>query len=45
MREFLTPTPAIDSDHPAVRDFVRAHDPGGSARERAVALNLAKKKR
>ncbi len=41
MIEYLAPTPAIDSDHPAVRDFARAHDPGGSVRERAVALNLA----
>lgn len=41
MSDHLSPTPAIDSDHPAVRDFARAHDPGGSVRERAVALNLA----
>jgi transglutaminase-like putative cysteine protease len=41
MTEYLTPTPAIDSDHPAVRDFTRANDPGGTQRERAVALYLA----
>jgi len=41
MSDHLSPTPSIDSDHPAVRDFARAHDPGGSVRERAVALNLA----
>jgi transglutaminase-like putative cysteine protease len=41
MDAYLSPTPAIDSEHPAVRDFARAHDPGGSVRERAVALNLA----
>lgn len=40
-----TPTPAhlaatalIDHQHPAVRSFVAAHDPGGAVRERAVAL-------
>jgi transglutaminase-like putative cysteine protease len=40
-----TPTPAhlaatvlIDHQHPAVRAFVAAHDPGGAVRERAVAL-------
>ena len=37
----LQATDLIDSDHPAVRAFVQAHDPGGSARQRAVALYLA----
>ena len=41
MNPHLQPTPAIDSDHPAVRAFASAHDPGGSERERAVALYLA----
>lgn len=37
----LRATALIDSDHPAIRDFVRAHAPGGSDRERAVALYRA----
>ncbi len=41
MTEHLSPSPAIDSDHPAVRDFARAHDQGANVRERAVALYLA----
>lgn len=34
----LAPTPLIDSDHPAVVAFARAHDRGADDRERAVAL-------
>jgi len=34
----LAATTAIDHGHPAIRDFVQAHDPGGTVRERAVAL-------
>jgi transglutaminase-like putative cysteine protease len=37
----LAPTPLIDSDHAAVRDFAHAHATGGDARERATALYLA----
>ena len=37
----LRATALIDSDHPEVMAFTRAHDPGGSDRERAVALYLA----
>jgi transglutaminase-like putative cysteine protease len=37
----LAATALIDSDHPAIRAFARAHDPGGSDRSRAVALYLA----
>lgn len=37
----LRPTALIDSDHPDTRAFARAHDPGGTERERAVALVLA----
>ncbi|MCW5635782.1 MAG: transglutaminase family protein [Rubrivivax sp.] len=37
----LAPTPFIDSDHAAVRDFALAQARGGDARERAVALYLA----
>ncbi len=37
----LRATALIDSDHPEVVAFVRAHGPGGSDRERAVALYLA----
>lgn len=37
----LAPTRLIDSDHPDVVAFARRHDPGGSARERAVALYYA----
>jgi transglutaminase-like putative cysteine protease len=37
----LAPSAAIDSDHPAVRDFARAHGVGATDRERAVALYLA----
>ena len=39
--ETLRATALIDSDHPEVVAFARAHDPGGSDRERAVALYLA----
>ena len=34
----LAATDAIDSQHPAVQDFVRQHDQGSTERERAVAL-------
>jgi len=37
----LRATALIDSDHPDIVAFARAHDPGGSDRERAVALYLA----
>ncbi len=37
----LRATALIDCDHPEVAAFARAHDPGGSDRERAVALYLA----
>jgi transglutaminase-like putative cysteine protease len=37
----LRPTALIDSDHPDIVAFARVHDPGGSDRERAVALYLA----
>jgi transglutaminase-like putative cysteine protease len=37
----LAPTPLIDSDHPAVVAFARAHGAGADDRERAVALYLA----
>ena len=41
MNPHLAPTAAIDSDHPAVQDFARTHDPGGTPRQRAIALYLA----
>jgi transglutaminase-like putative cysteine protease len=37
----LAPTTLIDSDHPAVIAFARAHAVGADDRERAVALTLA----
>ena len=37
----LRATTLIDCDHPDIVAFARAHDPGGSDRERAVALYLA----
>lgn len=37
----LAATPCIDADHPAVQAFARAHAPGHSGRERAVALYRA----
>lgn len=37
----LAPTALIDSDHPQVLAFARAHAQGENARERAVALYLA----
>ena len=37
----LRATALIDSDHPDIVAFARAHDPSGSERERAVALYLA----
>ncbi len=37
----LAATPLVDSDHPAVQDFVRQHAPAGADRERAVALYYA----
>lgn len=39
--EHLQPTPAIDADHPAVRDFAQRHAQGDGARAQAVALYLA----
>ncbi|NCT98105.1 MAG: transglutaminase family protein [Comamonadaceae bacterium] len=41
MPTHLDPTPAIDSDHPAIRAFAHEHARGGSVRERSVALYLA----
>ncbi|HSX91299.1 MAG TPA: transglutaminase family protein [Hydrogenophaga sp.] len=37
----LAPTPAIDSEHPAIRAFAHKHARGDSERERAVSLYLA----
>lgn len=37
----LPPTPAIDSDHPLVRDFAHEHARGADDRQRAVSLYLA----
>lgn len=37
----LQPTPLVDADHPAVRDFAARHAVGATVRERAVALALA----
>lgn len=37
----LTPTPLIDSDHPAVVGFAQQHAQGSTDRERAVALYYA----
>ena len=37
----LAPTPLIDSDHPAVREFAQRHAAGADDRERAVALYYA----
>jgi transglutaminase-like putative cysteine protease len=37
----LAATPLVDSDHPAVVDFARAHAIGADERERAVALFVA----
>jgi len=37
----LSSTPTLDSDHPDVVAFARRHDPGGTDRERAVALYYA----
>jgi transglutaminase-like putative cysteine protease len=37
----LAPTPAIDSEHPAIRAFAHEHARGDSVRERAVSLYLA----
>lgn len=41
MSTHLDPTPAIDSDHPAIRAFAHEHARGDSVRERSVALYLA----
>lgn len=41
MKEFLQPGRYIDSDHPAVIDFSKAHSSGKTDRERAVALYYA----
>lgn len=38
MNPHLRPTAAIDSDHPAITAFARAHATGSNDRERAVAL-------
>ena len=40
-RAALAPTPFIDSDHAAVRDFAAEHARGADERARAVALYLA----
>ena len=40
-QDCLQPTPLVDSEHPAVRDFAERHAQGGDARERAVALYYA----
>ena len=37
----LQPTPLVDADHPAVREFAARHAQGTTDRERAVALALA----
>lgn len=37
----LAPSPIIDSDHPEVIAFARAHAQGDTVRERAVSLTLA----
>ena len=37
----LVPTPLVDSDHPAVRDFARARAGAGSPRDLALALYYA----
>lgn len=37
----LAPGAVVDSDHPAVTEFAAAHDPGGDARTRAIALYYA----
>jgi transglutaminase-like putative cysteine protease len=37
----LAPTPAIDSEHPAIRAFAHEHARGDSVRERSVSLYLA----
>ena len=39
--QHLQATPAIDCDHPAVRDFARQYAQGRDARAQAVALYLA----
>lgn len=41
MTEFLSPARYIDSDHPAVVEFARAHARGASDLERAVSLYYA----
>ena len=42
MREFLEPTPVVDSDHPDIIAFARAHgDEHGDPREAAVKLYYA----
>lgn len=38
---YLVPTPAIDSDHHAVRAFAQAHGADGDAQARSVSLYLA----
>ena len=39
--DFISPTPIIESNHPAVADFVSDHAPEGTDRERAVRLYYA----
>lgn len=41
MSAHLSPTPAIDSEHPQVRAFAHEHARGATARDRAVSLYLA----
>ncbi len=41
LKQALQPTPLVDADHPAVRDFAARHAQGATVRERAVALALA----
>ena len=41
MKEFLQSTAFIDSAHPSVAEFARAHAAGADERERAVALYYA----
>jgi transglutaminase-like putative cysteine protease len=41
MSPHLSPTAAIDSDHPTIRAFAHEHARGDSVRERAVSLYLA----
>ena len=40
-QDCLSATPLVDSDHPAVRDFVARHAKGATPTERAIALYYA----